>query len=61
MNQTKIFIRPNVDAAADALRQRLQGGKMLKAWELLPNATKNKWREYAQIVIDAALRKADTL
>jgi hypothetical protein len=58
MNQAKIFW-PNVDAAADALRQRLQRAKMLKAWALLPNATKNKWREYARIVIDAAFRKVD--
>jgi hypothetical protein len=50
---------PNVDAAAEALRQRLQRAKMLKAWALLPNSTKNKWREYAQIVIDAALAKVN--
>jgi hypothetical protein len=49
----------NLDAGAEALRQRLQGGKKLNTWESLPNTTKNKWREYAEIVLDAALAKAD--
>jgi hypothetical protein len=45
---------PNIDAGAEALRQRMQGGKQLKQWALLPKSTQNKWREYAQIVIDAS-------
>jgi hypothetical protein len=45
----------NIDAGAEALRQRMQGGKLLTEWDRLPNATKNKWREYARIVCEAAI------
>ena len=45
----------NIDAGAEALRRRMQGGKRLTEWDQLPNSTKNKWREYARIVCDAAI------
>ena len=45
----------NIDAGAEALRQRMQGGKLLTEWDRLPNATKKKWREYARIVCEAAI------
>jgi hypothetical protein len=42
-----------VDAGAEALRQLEQGGKKLRAWDDLPNSTKNLWREKARVVLDA--------
>jgi hypothetical protein len=44
-----------IDAGAEALRQRLQGGKKLKPWPQLPNSVKRKWRDYAAVVLCAAL------
>lgn len=43
-----------IDAAAKALRERLQQGKRLIDWSTLPNATKKKWREYATVALTAA-------
>lgn len=43
-----------IDAGAKALRETLQAGKKLNAWETLPNSTKRKWRDYARIVLAAA-------
>lgn len=44
-----------IDAGAEALRQRMQGGKRLNPWQDLPNSTRQKWRDYATIVLYAAL------
>jgi hypothetical protein len=43
-----------IDAGAEALRGRLQGGKMLRDWRQLPNSSKKKWRDYAAVVLTAA-------
>lgn len=43
-----------IDAGAEALRQRLQGGKSLTSWAVLPNSRKKKWRDYASVVLIAA-------
>lgn len=43
-----------IDAGAEALRQRLQGGKTLRPWPQIPNSSKKKWREYATVVLAAA-------
>lgn len=43
-----------VDAGAEALRQRLQGGKRLVEWASLPPSRKSKWIDYACIVMQAA-------
>ena len=50
---------PNVaeiDRGAEALRDRMQGGKKLTDWEKLPSSRKKKWIEYATVVLNAALR-----
>jgi hypothetical protein len=52
-----------IDAGAKALRNRQQGdirGQDLKAWELLPNAAKRKWRDYAACVLNAAATVRET-
>lgn len=46
-----------IDAAAKALRETLQAGKKLNAWETLPNSTKRKWLGYAAIALAAAERE----
>lgn len=51
MNQDEI------DAGADALRRFEQGGKRLRLWDQLPNGVKNRWREKANIVLDAIRRE----
>lgn len=43
-----------IDAGAQALRQRMQGGRTLRAWDDLPNGDKRKWREHAACVLTAA-------
>lgn len=50
------ILQSQIDRGAEALRQRLQGGKVLRPWAELPNGTKRKWREYATVVLMAALR-----
>jgi hypothetical protein len=44
-----------IDKGAEALRQRLQGGKSIMPWIVLPNSRKKKWRDYAAVVLCAAL------
>jgi hypothetical protein len=48
------YSEADLDAGADALRRHEQGGKMLRHWDQLPKATKDKWRCKAQAVLDAA-------
>jgi hypothetical protein len=43
-----------IDAGAQALRHRLQGGKLLTDWEKLPQSRKRKWLDYAACVLTAA-------
>ena len=43
-----------IDAGAQALRDRLQGGKRLTEWSELPNSRKKKWLDYAACVLTAA-------
>lgn len=45
-----------IEAGAEALRQREQGGRILRAWADLPNTDKRKWRDKAAVVLYAALR-----
>ena len=46
-----------IDAGADALRERLQGGakQKLRPWREIPNSSKRKWRDYAAVVLCAGL------
>ncbi len=44
-----------IEAGAEALRQRQQSGKRLTPWPNLPTATKAKWRAHAACVLTAAL------
>ena len=48
------FDEKEIDAGAEALRQRMQGGKRLLPWQEIPNSTKMKWRDYAVVVLTAA-------
>lgn len=43
-----------IDAGAQALRQRMQGGKKLNSWSSLPNSAKRKWLDHAACVLTAA-------
>lgn len=45
-----------IDVGAEALRQRLQGGKVLRPWREIPNSSKRKWRDYAAVVLCAAFK-----
>lgn len=49
-----MITQEEIDAGAEALRQRMQGGKQLREWTALPNSAKRKWREYSTIVLKAA-------
>ncbi len=48
-----------IDCGADALRRLEQGGKMLRNWNDLPRAVRNKWRAKAVAVLDAVNREAN--
>ncbi len=50
----EVMTEKEIDAGAEALRQRMQGGKRLNDWDALPNSTKRKWREHAVCVLAAA-------
>src|SRR5271156_4737398 len=43
-----------IDLGAEALRQRMQGGKQIRPWGTLTNSSKRKWRDYARVVLCAA-------
>ena len=43
-----------IDAGAQALRDRLRGGRQLTDWEKLPHSRKKKWLDYAACVLTAA-------
>jgi hypothetical protein len=43
-----------IDAGAQALRNRMQGGKKLNEWSVLSNGSKRKWRDHAACVLTAA-------
>lgn len=49
-----MITQSQIDAGAEALRQREQGGRVLRKWDALPNGDK-KWREKAEIVLRAAM------
>lgn len=43
-----------IDAGAQALRERMQSRKKLNDWHSLPKSTKRKWLEHAACVLTAA-------
>lgn len=43
-----------IDAGAQALRSRQQGGKRLTPWDALPKSAKRKWLDRAACVLTAA-------
>lgn len=45
-----------IEAGARALRERMQAGRITRAWPDLPNSDKRKWREHAACVLRAARR-----
>lgn len=47
--------QPQIDARAEALRQRQMSGKITRSWSALPNSDKRKWREHAEAVLRAAM------
>lgn len=49
-----------IDAGAEALRERLQGMKKLNPWNRLPNSAKKKWRDYSACVLTAAMKARTT-
>lgn len=48
-------IKKKLDSGADALRRLQQASKRLNDWDSLPKATKNKWRNYAVVVLVGCL------
>lgn len=52
--ETMQITQEQIDAGADALRQKEQGGNISRAWGQLPNSDKKKWREKSATVIEAA-------
>mgnify|MGYP001596778522 CR=1 FL=1 len=48
------FPENEIDAGAQALRDRQQSGKRLNDWSTLPNSAKRKWRDHAACVLSAA-------
>lgn len=44
-----------IDAGAEALRQRQMSGKITRPWSALPNSDKRKWREHTEAVLRAAM------
>lgn len=55
------MIDSKIDAAALALREKLQGHNRLTAWTETPNARKKKWWELARVASDAASTAPPTL
>lgn len=48
-----------IDAGADALRQRKMAGRITRPWTDLPNSDKRKWREHAEAVLRAAAQASE--
>lgn len=48
-----------IDAGADALRQRQMAGRITRPWTDLPNSDKRKWREHAEAVLCAAAQASE--
>jgi hypothetical protein len=46
-----------IDAGAAALRKRMCRGKITRTWDQISNSQKRKWREYAAVVLQAALKE----
>lgn len=45
-----------IDQGAKALPERQQDGRITRAWGDMPKSDKKKWREYAELVLRAALK-----
>jgi hypothetical protein len=45
-----------IDAMAEELRQRLQGGKQLTPWQKTPNYAKKKWLEHARALYETSMK-----
>ena len=54
-----VVTEQEIDAGAQALRNRMQDGKRLNEWHTLPKSTKQKWREHAACVLTAAASARD--
>ena len=50
-----MITQSQIDAGAEALRQRQMSGKITRPWSALPNSDKRKWREHAEAVLRAAI------
>lgn len=48
-----------IDAGADALRQRQMASRITRPWTDLPNSDKRKWREHAEAVLRAAAQAGE--
>lgn len=48
-----------IDAGADALRQRQMAGRITRPWTDLPTSDKRKWREHAEAVLRAAAQTSE--
>ncbi|WP_353194583.1 hypothetical protein [Pusillimonas noertemannii] len=51
------FTDAQIDAGAKFLRETLQAGKRLTAWEMTPKATKKKWLALSEGTLMAALNE----
>lgn len=54
MGDNRIGMEQEIDAGAQALRNRMQSSKRLNDWQTLPKSTKRKWLEHAACVLTAA-------
>lgn len=50
-----MITQTQIDAGAEALRQRQMSGRITRPWDELPNSDKRKWREHAEAVLRAAM------
>lgn len=46
------FSEEQIDAAAEALRFYKQGHRRLSHWGVIPNSTRNKWRDDVRFIIN---------
>lgn len=48
--------KDEIEAGAQALRERQQAGRITREWSKLPKSEKLKWQLHAETVLRAALR-----
>lgn len=56
MRAVWVITEDEIDAGAQALRDRQMAGRITRPWEKVPKSERRKWRDHACVVLAAAQR-----